>query len=885
MSYNGPLLTRSYGPNFKGTKLSILEMDNNLLYLEELAKTQIGANYAQTLGTQVSGITSAGTIVSVEIETNGYPVQVTVTGDANPTDGGGNWCQLQLYRDGSAIGNIVQAESSANGENIPFTVNYIDSPTAGAYTYTLEVVDIEGEFQFGEVDGPVITVVELANKNWIQTVGSQVIVPEGNDAQLVEVVITTTGAPIQIMVTGDANPTTDPGWCRLQLFRDGDPIGNSIQAESSLINENMPYALNFIDEVPSGTYTYTLRVTTTAGSDFAFGEVDGPVMTAVELVSGGGDNWAESDNSVIESTLSNVKGGESNTICCSRNSTIIGGEDNEISGGNYYNLTCNSGIFAGNDNFICGSNESVIIGGCCNQICTNDNYNAIIGGCRNIICGGVDYSAIVGGACNVIYGDADADYSAILGGCYNQNCYSEYGVILGGACNSLYCSDYSGILAGCCNTINNCSSESAILAGCYNCISGCSDISAILAGCENCITQNSDCSTIIGGADNIICNNSRNSSIISAVCACIEDYSCNSLILGGCCNCIACNSSNSFIIGSCDSCMCLNVKNSSIISGDDNCMRGGICIYTSPIAPYTEYCTVGHICASSTLAGCNNNIVCNVRNSVILGGDDNDICGTICQSSATNSYTCTTYDSAIMSSKNSKIRNSNQSGIISSCQTLVGGSDFSSIINSTGLYCPGYGGSVPSVLCNSNRSSIISSYAAGIIDSNSSVLLGTEQGSYICNGNTSVIIAANEGAICFSQQSAVLTGYCNHIACGSCSSILSGRDNCLCFVNSSNIIGGYNNNINYSNRSTIIGSINSCVVGSTGSMIIGGSFNDIINTDNVILIPTLTTSTFSAGNFDKWKLGKTASGSVTLNTTQYIEVEINGIVYKLGVVS
>jgi hypothetical protein len=853
-------------------------MDNNLLYLEELAKTQIGANYAQTVGTQVSGITSSSTIVSVEIETNGYPVQVTVTGDANPTGVGAQWCKLQLYRDGSEIGNIIQAESSDNGENIPFTVNYIDSPTAGAYTYTLEVVDIAGEFQFGEVDGPVITAIELANKNWVQTVGTQSTVPDGNDdAQLVQVEITTTGAPIQIMVTGDANPTTNPGFCRLKLFRNNDPIGNSIQAESSLINENIPYALNFIDEVPSGTYTYTLKVTQTAGSTFSFGEVDGPVMTAVELVSGG-DNWNESDNSVVESTRSNVKGGESNTICCSQNSTIIGGEDNEICGSG---AVCNSGIFAGSDNFIYGSSESVIIGGCCNIICTNDNYNAIIGGCCNIIYGSVDYSAIVGGACNLIYGDTYADYSAILAGCENQNYNSEYSVILGGACNSLYCSPYSGILAGCCNSIDDCSCESAILAGCYNCISGCSDISAILAGCENCITQNSDCSTIIGGTDNIICNSSRNSSIISTVCACIGDYSCNSLILGGCCNFIRCNSSNSFIIGSCDSCMCLNVKNSSIISGDDNCMRGGICIYTSPEAPYTEYCTVGHICASSTLAGCNNNIVCNVRNSVILGGDDNDICGTICQVSATISYTCTTCDSAIMSSKNSKIRNSNQSGIISSNQTLVGGSDYSSIINSTGINFLGY----PSVLCNSNRSSIISSYTAGIVDADSSVLLGTEQYSYICNGNTSVIIAANEGAICSSQQSAVLTGYCNHIACSSCSSILSGRDNCLCFVNSSNIIGGYDNNINYSNRSTIIGSINSCVVGSTGSMIIGGSSNDIINTDNLILIPTLTTSTFSAGNFDKWKLGKTASGPVSLNTAQYIEVEINGIVYKLGVVS
>ena len=33
----GPLLTRQYGPNPKESKLSIQEMDDNLLYLEELA--------------------------------------------------------------------------------------------------------------------------------------------------------------------------------------------------------------------------------------------------------------------------------------------------------------------------------------------------------------------------------------------------------------------------------------------------------------------------------------------------------------------------------------------------------------------------------------------------------------------------------------------------------------------------------------------------------------------------------------------------------------------------------------------------------------------------------------------------------------------------------
>ena len=64
--------------------------------------------------------------------------------------------------------------------------------------------------------------------------------------------ITTTGNPVQIMVTGDANPTTT-AWCRLQIFRDGNGIGNIIQVENSS-NLNVPYCLNVIDTPPAGTY-------------------------------------------------------------------------------------------------------------------------------------------------------------------------------------------------------------------------------------------------------------------------------------------------------------------------------------------------------------------------------------------------------------------------------------------------------------------------------------------------------------------------------------------------------------------------------------------------------------------------------------------------------
>lgn len=120
-------------------------------------------NYAQTVGTKQSAIFSAGTtIVSVSITTNGYPTQVTVTGDMENNSAGG-WVILQLYRDSTAIGNPVHAESSAGSENVPYALSVVDAPAAGTYTYALKINNSAGgTFNFGESNGPVITAVELS---------------------------------------------------------------------------------------------------------------------------------------------------------------------------------------------------------------------------------------------------------------------------------------------------------------------------------------------------------------------------------------------------------------------------------------------------------------------------------------------------------------------------------------------------------------------------------------------------------------------------------------------------------------------------------------------------------------------------------------------------
>jgi hypothetical protein len=120
-------------------------------------------NYAQTQATRQASISASNvTIVSTSITTNGYPVQVMVTGDAENSAVGG-WIILQLYRDSTAIGKKVHVESSAGSENIPYALTVIDTPSAGAYTYALKTASAAaaGTFNFGETDGPVLTAIEL----------------------------------------------------------------------------------------------------------------------------------------------------------------------------------------------------------------------------------------------------------------------------------------------------------------------------------------------------------------------------------------------------------------------------------------------------------------------------------------------------------------------------------------------------------------------------------------------------------------------------------------------------------------------------------------------------------------------------------------------------
>lgn len=139
-------------------------------------------------------------------------------------------------------------------------------------------------------------------------------------AVIVSQTITTSGRPIQIIATGDANPSSN-GWCQLQLYRDGTPIGKKLQAESSSANENIPYCINFIDNPTAGTYTYSVRFVTGSCS-FQFGEADGNQLTLLEIGAwsagtmpvskGGTGNSSYTSGSVMFSDGTNIAQNNSN---------------------------------------------------------------------------------------------------------------------------------------------------------------------------------------------------------------------------------------------------------------------------------------------------------------------------------------------------------------------------------------------------------------------------------------------------------------------------------------------------------------------------------------------------------------------------------------------
>lgn len=129
--------------------------------------------------------------------------------------------------------------------------------------------------------------------NFVQNKVAQPVPVTGYPTTIAAVTITTTGKPVQISLTGEGSNAQAGSWVRLNIFRDGQEIGNTIQIEASAISENVPYAINVIDEVGSGQHVYEAIIISMSAGNWSFGEASGPIMNAVELTGFKGDTGAQ----------------------------------------------------------------------------------------------------------------------------------------------------------------------------------------------------------------------------------------------------------------------------------------------------------------------------------------------------------------------------------------------------------------------------------------------------------------------------------------------------------------------------------------------------------------------------------------------------------------
>ena len=91
---------------------------------------------------QVTASTVGSILQSATITTSGFPVQITVTGDAEPN--GTGWHELRIYRDSTAIGNVLHIETTGSGKNMAIAMVTIDTPVTGTYTYSVKIVGTSG---------------------------------------------------------------------------------------------------------------------------------------------------------------------------------------------------------------------------------------------------------------------------------------------------------------------------------------------------------------------------------------------------------------------------------------------------------------------------------------------------------------------------------------------------------------------------------------------------------------------------------------------------------------------------------------------------------------------------------------------------------------------
>ena len=500
---------------------------------------------------------------------------------------------------------------------------------------------------------------------------------------------------------------------------------------------------------------YNIITGETQGVSVIVGGKDNVVGYGVtgNFIGGGYENTIEH----MYGGYSSIVGGSKNVISGDTYSSIVGGQENRIDGDNTEDeQSLNNFIGGGKVNQLDNTVGAAIVGGFHNTIKADAGsvdgegtekyreYSFIGAGEHNEIQGGTD-NVVVGGHRNII--QSGSSWSSIVGGSGNTiNHYSAYSFIGGGTGNTIN-HRYGFIGSGQDNTIHTNSHlelqktgfHAAIVSGRLNQVR--SKQAIIGAGYGNIIETESFRSAILSGRQNIIFSGSPNSLIGVGVTNTIHENNQSTAIVAGASNQIHGNH-NVPVHG-------LNSKYAFIGGGYSNEISG----YSSTVVAginneiKSTYGFIG--------AGSNNSIKPGSTASSIVGGQQNEISGSI-YTAVTN---VETYQISVMSA--------------TSTYSFIGGG-FNNLISG---YTNSIAGGINNKITNSASVSFIGGGGQNTLEGPAdrmSILGGQEN--TVLNARFSTILNASGNTIYSHAEDAAIIGGSSLIATSASTTFMHGLD-------------------------------------------------------------------------------------------------------------
>jgi hypothetical protein len=165
---------------------------------------------------------------------------------------------------GNQTGECLYRADSPSGGSIALRDN---NPSKGQVSLI-----IDGLFYQQEGNYRCLDVSDLGNYAFYKF--PKFVIDGSNPSLSHSLQITGKGRPIFVSITGDLNSYSDGGsWIRITLKRNNTVLATQI-AQGGALSQNIPFAINYLDQVGAGTYTYSVHFER-GGSDSTFGEENG----------------------------------------------------------------------------------------------------------------------------------------------------------------------------------------------------------------------------------------------------------------------------------------------------------------------------------------------------------------------------------------------------------------------------------------------------------------------------------------------------------------------------------------------------------------------------------------------------------------------------------